>query len=62
MQYWRGGKQTTKESPQPPSPLHTVSCNKKTLLLLRYLLVGIELIVLLDHAFAVIYAAHLTTN
>lgn len=20
MQYWRGGKQTTKESPQPPSP------------------------------------------
>ena len=24
--------------------------------------VGIELIVLLDHAFAVIYAAHLTTN
>lgn len=20
MQYWRGGKQTTKEAPQPPSP------------------------------------------
>ena len=20
MQYWRGGKQTTKETPQPPSP------------------------------------------
>ena len=42
--------------------LHSVSCNKKTLLLLRYFLLGIELIVLLDHAFAVIYAAHLTTN
>jgi len=21
MQYWRGGEQTTKETPQPPSPI-----------------------------------------
>ena len=29
MQYWRGGKKTTKKAPKPPSPFELATCFAK---------------------------------